>query len=260
MWKQLVDHPRYVSPEQRRQDVRGWYTPQGLLRGSDAPIPGRCGRKLKRTDPPRYCMQRPLKGRDACGNCGGLTPRGPASPHAKHLKYSKVFPRDMRAAYQRVTENPELLQLREDVASLVVQQHRILDRISESETPPWGQAVEAFNDFKTAKSDEAKQAALKELEKVIRTGAGATAIQESLWNKLNDLSQQKETLVTAERNWLVKLRTMYTAEQGLAVMWAVRQAATEALAEHPDLLSRYIDRLEQLMPDPDLKRVEAVEE
>jgi hypothetical protein len=168
-----------------------------------------------------------------------------------------MIPRDMRRAYARVRSNPQLLELREDVASLVVQQQRVLDSISATETPPWGEAVESWNDFKTAKTEEAKALAAAKHEQVIRTGAGEEAAHWCLWDHFNDLAQQKKRLVTAERKWLARLRNMYTAEQGLAVMHAVKTAALEVLGADSELLGRYLDRLCELMPDPDLKRIEA---
>ena len=36
------------------------------LCGSPEPVPGKCGSKMRGTDPPRYCTRWPKKGRNRC--------------------------------------------------------------------------------------------------------------------------------------------------------------------------------------------------
>lgn len=43
--------------------------------GSPEPIEGRCGAKLRGTNPPRYCKNPPLKYQTKCRRCGGASPQ-----------------------------------------------------------------------------------------------------------------------------------------------------------------------------------------
>lgn len=75
--------------------------PKKQDRGSAEPMPGRCGAKLRRSDPPRYCTQYPMKGRTRCRRCGGATPIGSASPNFKHgrsikSQFDAVLPAALR--------------------------------------------------------------------------------------------------------------------------------------------------------------------
>jgi hypothetical protein len=193
-----------------------------------------------------------------CRMHGGLTPRGPALPQFKHGKYSKAFPRDVRVAYQRVRSNPNLLCLKEDVAVLETKQRAVLARMDEQNPPPWGEAVKAFNDFKTAGTDEKKQQALAKLGEVIRSGAGDAADREGLWREFRELAQEKAVLIKGERNWLAKLRSMYTAEQGIALQHAVIESAKQTFGDDPEKLAQFIDGVLSMFDEP--KRIEAEQE
>jgi hypothetical protein len=193
-----------------------------------------------------------------CRMHGGLTPRGPALPQFKHGKYSKMFPRDMRRAYKIVRSNPNPLCLEEDVAALETKQRAVLARMDEQNPPPWGEAVKAFKDFKTAGTDAKKQQALAKLGEVIRSGAGAAANQARLWLEFRALAQEKAALVKNERDWQIKLRSMYTAEQGMALQHAVIESARATFGDDPDKLGEFIDGILAMFDEP--KKIKAVGE
>jgi hypothetical protein len=183
---------------------------------------------------------------------GGPTPRGPLAGSYKNGRYSKVFPCDMRKAYARVRNNPNLLCLEDDVAVLETKQQAVLAKMDEVDTPPWGEAVEAFNDFALAKTEEAKRVKLERLGQIVRSGAGAAANLERLWSEFRELSQEKAALVKHERDWLAKLRSVYTAEQALAVGHSIMAALTDEFGDQPERLGRCLDRVLQLFDEPKL--------
>jgi hypothetical protein len=163
----------------------------------------------------------------------------------------------MRKAYQRARSNPHLLCLEDDIASLETKQQAVLARLDEENPPPWGDAVEAFNDWKTTRTDEQRFAALAKLETVIRSGAGAAASQARLWAEFRALAQEKAVLVTAERNWLAKLRAVYTAEQGEALRFAMMESARRNFGDQPDKLAQFVEDILRMFDYP--KLVESVE-
>ena len=129
--------PRTGRP---RRPPGGQYHPDGRVRGSAEPVPGRCGRRLKDSDPPRYCTQWPLKGRDCCKYCGGKSPAGVASPHWRNgsrSRYMKHLPQDLKAAHEQALADENLESLRDELALLTNRTQEVLDRLSAAPPPPW---------------------------------------------------------------------------------------------------------------------------
>ena len=132
---------------------------------------------------------------------GGKTPRGPALPQYKHGNRSlflKELKGDLRAGFQRARKDAELKGLREHsdlLDGFIIEQ---LKKLGQEKMPPWGDAVEALNDWKTAKSDEAKEEAFKVLEKIIRQGAAANKLQTTIRREVRELIQEQTRMLGAE--------------------------------------------------------------
>ncbi len=92
--------------------------------GSTEPIPGRCGRLLRKWKAKwghkRYCKNYPMKYRDCCKFCGGKAPRGIAAPNFKNGDFSRYLfkDKDILARYLAAQRDPELLSHVEDIAAL----------------------------------------------------------------------------------------------------------------------------------------------
>lgn len=89
-------------------------------RGSAAPEPGRCGAKLRLSNPPRYCTERPLKGKRRCGLHGGKSKTGPASGTWKTGLRSKYLPTDLQERFDAALHDPQLKQIEQDLAHIEV--------------------------------------------------------------------------------------------------------------------------------------------
>src|SRR5437660_2027536 len=118
----------------------------------------RCKAKSQRTG--EQCKQLAMVGMEVCRFHGGATPCGPRLPQFKHGRYSKAIPKELRQAYQRAEADAELLSLKADVAWMEARQQQLFEAMSDAAAPPWGQAVEALNNWKLAKTDDKKTAAL----------------------------------------------------------------------------------------------------
>lgn len=80
---------------------------------SKQPIPGRCGAKKRKTKPPDYCEQHPLKGRKRCKIHGGKSPRGLESPRWTGGWYRAHS--ELLTGYKEAAQNTEWLSLREEI-------------------------------------------------------------------------------------------------------------------------------------------------
>ena len=101
------------------------------LRGTPEPAPGRCGAKIPKTDPARYCSARPAKGRNRCKRHGGASPIGPASPAWRHGRASKMFTSSpvMREAYLAALEEGDLTTCREEIAAGSALYEEMVERV-----------------------------------------------------------------------------------------------------------------------------------
>jgi hypothetical protein len=68
---------------------KGWYDRNGRLRGSDVPVPGRCSKQLRGSDPPRFCLRRKLRGFHACRLHYGGVQNGILSANWRHGKFCR---------------------------------------------------------------------------------------------------------------------------------------------------------------------------
>jgi hypothetical protein len=176
-----------------------------------------CGAKTRGGAP---CRRPPLEGRTRCRLHGGATPAGVASPHFRHgrrSRYLKDLPRDLGRAYRAALDDDELLSLRHELALTVA---FIRGRLAElpAAAPAWGKAVEALNDYKLAKGDAEKAAALAALEQVVRAGAAAVSRERDVREEVRELMQEKGRLAAAEWRRLIDLRAVVPVEQ--AVLFA----------------------------------------
>ena len=84
--------------------------------GSPEPVDGRCGAKLRRSDPPRYCLLYPVKGRKRCARFhGGTAARGIASATWKGKGYSAVLTGNLAKDWAAASDNREWLSLQHEI-------------------------------------------------------------------------------------------------------------------------------------------------
>lgn len=168
-----------------------------------------CGAKNRQGQP---CKQRVEPGRERCRFHGGRHPRGPASPHYKHGRYSKVGP--LAEAAKRVEEQSDLLDLRQGVALFDVRIEEIAERLEEKDTP--GLRREAIELLTGGEVDKA----LELLEK--------GAERDSAWEKLLTTQERRsDRAEKAQDRWLKQTQVYHVAELQAAVMTMV-----EVLTQH----------------------------
>jgi len=67
-----------------------------------------------------------MHGRNVCRAHGGATPRGIASPHYKHGRWSKDVPTQLACRYEEARQDSELLSLRDEIALIDCQISTVL--------------------------------------------------------------------------------------------------------------------------------------
>ncbi|MGD9893744.1 MAG: HGGxSTG domain-containing protein [Dehalococcoidia bacterium] len=85
-----------------------------------------CGAKTRYGQP---CARTPVPDRRRSRLHGGLTPRGIASPHFKHDRYSTALPADLAARYQAALTDPRLLELSDEIAVIDARTDELLDLV-----------------------------------------------------------------------------------------------------------------------------------
>jgi hypothetical protein len=231
---------------------RGQYHPDGRVRGSAQPLPGRCGRRLRGSDPPRYCKQYPLRGRDACKYCGGKSPAGVGHYNFRDGRFSRYVPRDLRKAYARAHSDPELLSLRDDIALMETRQAELLKRMSQA-PPPWAEALNLFREVSAASDPDSQARCLGRLGEVLQQGRDAHAVTERAWRELRELIREKTQTARAEWKRLHDLDALVTAEQALALVMLSLDAAKEVI-EDKSTLRRFSEKVLALLPPPEAAR------
>jgi hypothetical protein len=152
-----------------------------------------------------------------CRMHGGASLSGVASPRWKHGRYSKCVPKNLRGDYLRAVNDPELLSLKDGLALLDARMRALLRRMAESEPPPWGRAIDALTNYKTAKPED-KPAAFARLERVMREGWDAKEREGALWTELRELVQEQTETARAEWTRLKDLNCMLPVDDVLAVV------------------------------------------
>lgn len=192
------------------------------LRGSEQPVEGKCGAKIPRTDPPRYCTAWPSRGRERCKFHGGKSPIGPASPHWKdgtHSRYAKVFPAGaMRDGYLATVNSPELRTAREQIAVAHALSSELTERVAKG-TAGFAQWRAARDLAATAKSLLAKDpekavVPLRELFALLEAGGNQADAAADLAETLDLERRLRET----ESRMAFRLAGGVTVEQLLVMM------------------------------------------
>jgi hypothetical protein len=164
-------------------------------------VPGKCGRLLRGSDPPRYCTQPPAVGRNACRLHGGATPAGIGHYNLKGGRFSKCMPKGgLKKAYDRAAKDPELVSLRDDLAALEARQVQLLESLGNSPPPPWEEAAGMMREFRAAmeaKDVSRMQTVLHRLESLVRQGASAAKAQARVWREMRALVAQKTRTAAA---------------------------------------------------------------
>lgn len=184
------------------------------LRGSDAPLPGRCGSPLPGTNGTRFCAAFPLQGKTRCRKHGGKSLSGIAHPKFKHGRYAKALRpiRSLAKHYLAHRGDPDYLKSVDEIALNQARISQLIERLESGEAAAAWKAIGQIAgrlDSVCRDFDRARQlgdvtrlnAAIKLLPPIaadLRTATDAGQNELSLWGSINEQLFMHQKLVTAE--------------------------------------------------------------
>ncbi|MBL8179983.1 MAG: hypothetical protein JNL64_00045 [Blastocatellia bacterium] len=178
-----------------------------------------CGAKLRKKD--AYCRNKAILVNGRCRNHGGLTPKGIASPHYKHGRYSRHLPTHVRDRYYESLNDPELTALRDDLALIDI---HISEVLMEMHSPAADVDTKLFRDkielcrLELLESDPANKLVrdvvdvLDEVDAVIGRGARNAGDL----SRLLSLLEQRRKTAESENRRVFRSNNAFTVEQAIA--------------------------------------------
>jgi hypothetical protein len=181
------------------------------------------------------CAKWAMRGKDVCHIHGGKTPRGVASPHAKHLRFSKSVPSRLSTSYHEVMADHKKLELDNELALLVARSQEVLKSLYSGESDGlWlrlrsrvrsmdeanrkARSARRRGDEEAAERHEAAAAEhLNELLREIERGAP----EGERWREWSRIVDVQRRLAESERRRHIESHQMATTEEIMAFVGAL---------------------------------------
>lgn len=179
---------------------------------------------------------------------GGSTPVGLASPNiTRGGRYSKFIPLRLSATYMEARGDPELLNLREEIALLDSRISDVLESVGNSEAGElWRRLKEALREYDHARGKDAEEKraeAFGNIRWLINEG-----YQEWMsWRDVRNLVQERKSLVDSERARLKDMQQMISAESAMTLVAALTAAIRKNVTDSDTLAAISADII-RVMP------------
>lgn len=167
-----------------------------------------CGAKNRQGKP---CQRAPMaNGR--CSNHGGKTPKGIASPHFKHGRYSDHLPGQLRTMAEQAAADPELFNLTNLIAVYSARIMEALGRVGTDNTPErlW-KIQQAWGKFQLALSlgnSPTAKARLLEAEKELDELIKGAPDDYNNWREIDTAAQNLKKLMESERKRQIEAHSL----------------------------------------------------
>ncbi len=200
---------------------------------SKKPSPGKCGARLRKSHPPRYCQRYPMPN----GRCylhGGKSLKGLASPTYKGKGYSRYFPRKKLAEiYARSYDDPELTRLRKDLALVETRLVELIQSLNSQQNGSlWTQLRSKHRELKRSKPTSTKAANLfKEIGELVERGSNDSLI----WNEIAKQIDLRRRLLDSETKRVLVAHQVMTAEEVRLLIDAVANLIREHVKDRQAL-------------------------
>lgn len=193
-----------------------------------------CTAKSKRTG--ERCRRQATPGRTVCAIHGGKTPRGTASPHFRHGRYSKAAPVHIRQRYEDGLNDETLLALDHEIALLDSRTQDILSGLNGAAIGEmWLElraAYQAMLEASRSQNFGAGQEAFETIGRIITQGA--TDFES--WMQIGALVEQRRKLVDTETKRRIAAGQMLTAEEAMILVAQLEDTIQRRLGDQPQLL------------------------
>ncbi len=180
---------------------------------------------------------------------GGATPVGPASPHYRHGRYSKLLPKGLSERYAVAVSDPHLVELVDEIALMDVRIGAVMSRLNQSGGAHlWTKAQQSLRTFRDAGQDKKKLAtarqALAELQAAIDAGTSEAAG----WDQLVALIEQRRKLVDTESKRMKDLHAMVSVDRVMALVAYVTDTVRRNVKDREALTAIFADLRKVLKP------------
>lgn len=206
-----------------------------------------CTAKSKRTH--ERCQRPAMHGSTVCYHHGGKSRKGIAHPSFKDGRYSKALPSAMLEKYHEAVNDPELLNMRHDIALVDARLSELLKRSEAGESRTlWQQARNANDSIRQAMDNEnwpAMESAVRDLDRLVGEGLA----DHEVWHEIGDLIDQRRKLVESEQKRLVAMKQLITSQQAMTLIAALAAIVKKRVTD-PRVLSEIQNDLTLLMTIP----------
>jgi hypothetical protein len=174
------------------------------------------------------CKGRAVTGSSKCRMHGGASLVGIAHPNFKTGRYSKHLPTRLAARYGEALADPQLLELRDEIALVGTRQSELLSHLdSGMALQRWKDAQAAYSEAReaiTRRDSAGLQIALLALGEALDAGAGDYAV----WQEITEMTEARRKLVESEHKRLVAMQQMITSEQAMTLLAVI----TDTIKRH----------------------------
>jgi hypothetical protein len=160
----------------------------------------------------KSCKRAPAKGRKRCQFHGGQTPQGIEHWNYQGKGRSKCLPVDLAGQYRKLAEDPELVALREAIATAEMNSRRWMGQLQDKVGTRWDSVQETFKALEDAiRSGDADKLrlALAAHGQIVREGNH----DNWLWGKITEADEHFMRLVIAERRYQLDSDEMLSTER-----------------------------------------------
>lgn len=205
-----------------------------------------CTAKVRKTG--ERCKRWAVTGYAVCQVHGAGSKNKPGGRPVQHGRYSKYLPTRLVSRYQEAKDDPELLNLRDEIGVLDSRLSELLTRVDTGEASElWMKAHNAFHQFKIATAAKRQMEANKyffELESILGEGLSDAAA----WMEISSLIDQRRKLVESERKRLVEMQQMISVERAMILIGAIAAVIKENVTDRTALanISAELNRLTSL--------------
>ncbi len=200
---------------------------------SKQPNSGKCGAKLRKSHPPRYCERSPMpNGR--CHLHGGKSLKGPASGTYQGKGYSKYFPsKKLGEIFARSFEDPELMRLRKDLAIVETRLVELIQSLSSEQSGTlWKQLRKKHRELKRSRPNSARATKLlHEIDGVIERGSS----DHFIWTEIGQQIELRRRLLDSETKRGLAAHQVMTAEEVRMLIDAVANLIREHVKDRQTL-------------------------
>jgi len=171
---------------------------------------------------------------EVCRWHGGLTPRGVASPHYKHGRYSKYVPTRLMERYVESVHDPELLNLSAEIALVDARVADVLGRVDSGESGRRWRELGALRAQFLAAQRRQDDETMREVLVDILNAIGQGQRDFEAWAEVVDLLERRRRLVESEQKRRIAMQLVVKVEEAVGAMHQVADAVRGAVLEHVD--------------------------